>query len=254
MVAVELVGGVVEPRRDRVDRARRRRTSTTRTASAGCSRRSAFPRRRRGPAWPPRRPRRRPGTRSADSAGRRVKRVGGMRGSGSFVSRAARRAPDRTRARRTRPLPSSMSACASTPCSRLSRATNSMNGNSPTGIGIVREAFVEFLVADRVAEDVVVDAVAEVGQLAAERADAATAARRRSRARSRNRGRVADLEREVAGMRAEEVQLLERRIPRRAREADRERQLVVGRRRPEEKADRCRAVGEVAVGQAALGC
>ena len=50
--------------------------------------------------------------------------------------------------------------------------------------------------------------------------------------------RVADLEREVAGMRPEEIELFERRIARRAREADGDRQLVLRGRRTEQQPDR----------------
>ena len=64
--------------------------------------------------------------------------------------------------------------------------------------------------------------------------------------------RVADFEGKIAGVDAEEIQLFQRRVARGPRDIERKRQLVVRRRRPEQDADRSRAVGEVAVGQAAL--
>ena len=63
---------------------------------------------------------------------------------------------------------------------------------------------------------------------------------------------IANLEREVAGVDAEEVQLFQRRVARGPRDVERKGQLVVGRRRPKQDADRSRAVGEVAIRQPAL--
>ena len=47
---------------------------------------------------------------------------------------------------------------------------------------------------------------------------------------------VANLEREVAGMRTKEVELLERGIARRSRQAERDDEVVVGRRRAQQQA------------------
>ena len=49
---------------------------------------------------------------------------------------------------------------------------------------------------------------------------------------------IANLEGEVAGVDAEEIQLFERRVPGGPREVERKRQLVVGRRRLKQNADR----------------
>ena len=118
---------------------------------------------------------------------------------------------------------------------------------------LAREARLERLGPDRIPEDVAVDAVTEVRDLTRESPLAPAHRGVEPEAHFRGERRVPDLEREVAGVRTEEVQLLERRIARRARRADRKRQLVVRGRRPHEQADRRRSVGETPVRQTALG-
>ena len=99
-------------------------------------------------------------------------------------------------------------------------------------------ALFELFGADRVAEDVVADVVAEQRHLAA-RARRAPPQRRVHPQRVLGAEiRIANLEGEVAGMRTEEIHLLERRVPRGARQAQRDGQLVAGSLRPDQQARR----------------
>ena len=90
-------------------------------------------------------------------------------------------------------------------------------------------ARLELLVGERAAEDEVADGVAEDRQLAAHPARAAAQRQVEAEGPLRLEVGVADLEGQVAGVRSEEVELLERRVAGRARQAGGDDEVVVGR-------------------------
>ena len=115
-------------------------------------------------------------------------------------------------------------------------------------------ALLELFFADRVAEDEVVDVVAEERHLGLEAVTARAQCQVEPQGLFGAQVGVADLEGVVADVRAKEVELFERRRPRRARHAGRNHEVVVGRGRPNQQAGGRRPLGEVARRQAALGC
>ena len=141
------------------------------------------------------------------------------------------------------------------PCSRASAPTNSTKASSSSSSSLFACVL---LMPDRLAaaehdrrtlpaalrtphenlaaEDVILDVVAEVRHFAG-RARRAPAQRQVEPKRSLGREtRVADLEREVSVVHAEEEQLLERRRARRERNARRHREAIVGRCGPQQNA------------------
>jgi hypothetical protein len=64
---------------------------------------------------------------------------------------------------------------------------------------------------------------------------------------------ISDLEREVPRVRAEEIQLFERRVTRGAGQAHRKCELIVRSGRTQQEADRARAIGEVPGGKVPFG-
>ena len=77
---------------------------------------------------------------------------------------------------------------------------------------LMAETFVEFLLADWIPEDVVVDAVAEVRELTGEPAMAPANGRVEPECPLRVEIRIANLEGEVPGVRAKEIELLQCRV------------------------------------------
>ena len=92
----------------------------------------------------------------------------------------------------------------------------------------LRRAGLELVLRERPAEDEVADVVAEVGDLAGRAAERHAQRHVEAEGAFRLQVRVADLEREVAGVLAEEEQLFERGVPRRPRQADGDRHDLVG--------------------------
>jgi hypothetical protein len=161
-------------------------------------------------------------------------------------------------------LVSSTSACASMPYRAAVGADELDERELPPecawpfspGVIVDAEALVELLfallelvLADRVAEDEVLDVVAKNVTSVLQRFMRVRAATRRTRGTFRFEVGIADLEREIARVRAEEIQLLERRVAGRARQAERDDHIVVVRHGLHEQAERPRKLGEVAIGQ-----
>src|SRR4029453_11442326 len=100
-----------------------------------------------------------------------------------------------------------------------------------------REPFLKFLLGEWIPENIPADAVTEVGDLAGESAMPPPHGGIEPDGVFRLQVGVADLECEVANVRAKEVELLESGVARRARQVHGKRELVVGGRRTEDEAN-----------------
>src|SRR5688572_29316429 len=104
---------------------------------------------------------------------------------------------------------------------------------------------VELLLADGMAEDVIVDGVSEVADLTVHPARPPPKRHVEAKRALGIEVGVPHLECEITGMRSEEVELLQRGVSGGARQADRQREPILRHVGPEQEPDRSRNVGEV---------
>jgi hypothetical protein len=113
---------------------------------------------------------------------------------------------------------------------------------------LMTEACVEFFLADRVSEDVVVDPVEEIRELTRDPAMPPSQRRVEPQRAFRAEGGIPDLEREVPRVRAKEIQLLERGIPGCVGQVEGEREPIVRAGRTDEESHGAGSIREVTLG------